>query len=74
MNNKRTPEELEIMKKGLICDDNPLPNFKKKKTEKTPPFPDKDLDKLYKDVDSGLMPEIDSDSLKKFWENQKKGS
>ena len=74
MNNKRTPEEQEIMKKGLICDGKPLPNFKKKKKEKTPPFPDKDLDKLYKDVDSELMPEVDSDSLKKFWENQKKGS
>lgn len=74
MNNKRTPEEQEIMKKGLICDDNPLPNFKKKKTEKTPPLLDKDLDKLYKDVDSELMPKVDLDSLKKFWENQKKGS
>ena len=49
-------EEQEIMEKGLICDDKPLPNFKKKKKEKIPPFPDKDLDKLYKDINSKLKP------------------
>ena len=43
----RTPEEKEIMRKGLICDGKPLPNFKKKKKEKIPPYPDKDLHKLY---------------------------
>ena len=43
----RTPEEQEIMEKGLICDDKPLPNFKKKKKEKIPPFPDKDMANMY---------------------------
>ena len=38
----RTPEEQEIMEKGLICDGKPLPSFKKKKKEKIPPFPGKD--------------------------------
>ena len=27
--NKRTPQEQEIMKKGLICDGKPLPKMKK---------------------------------------------
>ena len=34
----RTPEEQEIIEKGLICDGKPLP----KKKEKIPPFPGKD--------------------------------
>ena len=44
--NERTPKELEIIKKGLICDGKPLPKIKKKKNYK-PPFPDKDMADMY---------------------------
>jgi len=43
---KRTPEEQEIVKKGLICDGKPLPKIKKKKNYKLP-FPDKDMANMY---------------------------
>ena len=44
--NNRTPEDQEIVKKGLICDGKPLPRIKKKKGDR-PPFPDKDMASMY---------------------------